>query len=199
MIAVGCSVFRQAIIETGCSPPDSNVGDSLPPSLTPVGPRGAYTRGTQSVSGTWGRRQRSLGGSALSHEILRAAVANGIRRFRAYALADNHRLLAMLSRLTNIQQRRIEAGIVDLLFTRRGTPAATSRPEVQAPTFPQPLSQMSANTLDAVCALTQMNQRVLGELFELSSAAAKESRRAYAILWRPLEKKPGESVSSISP
>jgi RimJ/RimL family protein N-acetyltransferase len=138
-------------------------------------------------------------GTILLDEILRAAEANGIRRFRAYALADNHRLLAMLSRLTNIQQRRIEAGVVDLRFTRRGTPAATSRPELQAPTFPELLSQMLANTLDAVFALTQMNQRVLGELFELSSAAAKESRRAYAIFWRPLVKKPGESVFSTSP
>jgi hypothetical protein len=58
---------------------------------------------------------------------------------------------------------------------------------------------MYANTLDVVCAFAQMNQRVLMELIELSSAAAKESLRAYAIFWRPLVKKPYESVFSNSP
>ncbi|MGH7411582.1 MAG: GNAT family N-acetyltransferase [Candidatus Methylomirabilis sp.] len=68
-------------------------------------------------------------GTILLKEILRAGEANGICRFRAYVLADNHHMLAMLSRLTDIQHRKIEEGVVDILFTRRGTPMAKTRPE----------------------------------------------------------------------
>ena len=64
-------------------------------------------------------------GTILLQEILRTGEANGIRRFWAYTLADNHRMLAMLSRLTEVQQRKIEQGVVEILFTRR-LPAATS-------------------------------------------------------------------------
>ncbi len=108
-------------------------------------------------------------GTILLKEIFRAAEANGIRRFRAYVLADNHRMLAMLSRLTNVQQRKIEQGVVDILFTRRATAADRPQTEARALTFPELLSQMYANTLDAVCAFAQMNQRVLGELIEVFS------------------------------
>jgi RimJ/RimL family protein N-acetyltransferase len=68
-------------------------------------------------------------GTLLLKEILGAGEANGIRRFRAYVLADNHRMLAMLSRSTDIQQRKIEQGVVDILFTRRGTLRAKTQPE----------------------------------------------------------------------
>jgi len=68
-------------------------------------------------------------GTILLKEILRAGEANGIRRFRAYVLADNHRMLAMLSCSTDIQQRKIEQGVVDILFTRRGPPRAKTQPE----------------------------------------------------------------------
>jgi RimJ/RimL family protein N-acetyltransferase len=112
-------------------------------------------------------------GTILLGEILRAGEANGIRRFRAYALADNHRILAMLSRLTDVQERNIEQGVVDILFTRRATAVAKSRPEGQALTL-----------FELVCAFGQANQRVLGELIELSSSVAKESFRAYAELGR---------------
>ncbi len=121
-------------------------------------------------------------GTILLKEILRAGEANGIHRFRAYVLADNHRMLAMLSRLTDIQRRRIAQGVVDILFTRRGTPAAKSQPEAQALTFPELFSRMGATTFEAVSAFIQTNQRVLGELIELSSSAAKASLRAYATL-----------------
>ena len=65
-------------------------------------------------------------GTILLQDLLRAGEANGIRRYRAYALADNHRMLALLSRLTDVQQRKIEQGVVEIFFTRR-LPAATSR------------------------------------------------------------------------
>lgn len=138
-------------------------------------------------------------GRILLEEVLRAAEANDIRRFRAYALADNHRLLAMLSRLTDVRQHRVEEGVVDILFTRRGTPEARSRPEAQAPTFPELLLQTYVNTLDAVWAFAQVNQQVLAELIALSSAAAQQSRRASAVFWRPLVKKPDESLFPNSP
>ncbi|MBI2117155.1 MAG: GNAT family N-acetyltransferase [candidate division NC10 bacterium] len=58
-------------------------------------------------------------GTILLNEILRAGEANGIRRFRAYALADNHRMLALLSHQTHIMERRTAGGITTLLFSRR--------------------------------------------------------------------------------
>ena len=138
-------------------------------------------------------------GRILLEEILRAAEASGIRRFRAYTLADNHRMLAMLSRLTDIRRHRVEEDVVEILFTRRGTPAATSTPEARPPTFPEPLSRVLANTFDAVWAFAQMNQQALEELVKLSSAAAKASLGGYTIFWRPPVRKPGESVFPNSP
>jgi RimJ/RimL family protein N-acetyltransferase len=70
-------------------------------------------------------------GAILLNEILRAGEANGIRRFRAYVLADNHRMLAMLSRLTDVRQRTTERGVANILFTRRATSAAESQPRAQ--------------------------------------------------------------------
>ena len=70
-------------------------------------------------------------GAILLNEILRAGKANGIRRFRAYVLADNHRMLAMLSRLTDVRQRTTERGVANMLFTRRATSAAESQPRAQ--------------------------------------------------------------------
>ena len=59
-------------------------------------------------------------GRLLLEELLAAAEARGIRRFRAYVLADNFRMLRLLSRYTRILQRRIESGVADLLFERQG-------------------------------------------------------------------------------
>lgn len=57
-------------------------------------------------------------GPLLLSDLLRAAEARDIRRFRAYVLADNHRMLNLLSRLTQIQERESEGTVVDLLFIR---------------------------------------------------------------------------------
>lgn len=59
-------------------------------------------------------------GRLLLRELLTAAEARGIPRFRAYVLADNYRMLHLLSRDTRILQRRIESGVADLLFERQG-------------------------------------------------------------------------------
>jgi RimJ/RimL family protein N-acetyltransferase len=64
-------------------------------------------------------------GAILLNEILRAGRANGIDRFRAYVLADNDRLLAMLSRMTDVQQRKTDQGVAEILFTPLMIPAAS--------------------------------------------------------------------------
>ena len=59
-------------------------------------------------------------GRLLLHELLRAAEARGIRRFRAYVLADNYRMLGLLSRHTRMLERKVDGDVADLLFERRG-------------------------------------------------------------------------------
>jgi RimJ/RimL family protein N-acetyltransferase len=58
-------------------------------------------------------------GVLLLHHLLEAGDARGIRRFRAYVLADNTRMLDLLARFTDIRERSIEAGVADILFERR--------------------------------------------------------------------------------
>jgi RimJ/RimL family protein N-acetyltransferase len=65
-----------------------------------------------------GYQGKGLGTLLLRH-LLDAAEARGIHRFRAYVLADNQRMLALFSRLTDIRERRLEYGVVTLLFERR--------------------------------------------------------------------------------
>src|SRR5580765_2141 len=61
-------------------------------------------------------------GTALLGDLLAAAEARGVRRFRAWVLADNPRMLDLLDRFTDVKQRKIESGVVELTFSRR--PAA---------------------------------------------------------------------------
>lgn len=58
-------------------------------------------------------------GAILLDDITRAGEARGIRRFRAYVLADNHRMLELLTRFTEVLDRRIEDGVVSIAFKRR--------------------------------------------------------------------------------
>jgi len=58
-------------------------------------------------------------GVVLLNRLLEAGEARGIRRFRAYVLADNSRMLDMLARFTDIRERSVEHGVVDILFERR--------------------------------------------------------------------------------
>ncbi|MEK7444912.1 MAG: GNAT family N-acetyltransferase [candidate division NC10 bacterium] len=60
-------------------------------------------------------------GAILLDDITRAGEARGIRRFRAYVLADNHRMLELLTRFTEVLDRRIEDGVVSIAFKRRQT------------------------------------------------------------------------------
>jgi len=57
-------------------------------------------------------------GTLLLGCLLDAAEARGIHRFRAYVLADNCRMLDLLTRFTDIRERQLDAGVVSLLFER---------------------------------------------------------------------------------
>ncbi len=57
-------------------------------------------------------------GRLLLRELLAAAGARGIRRFRAYVLADNSRMLRLLHRDTRILERHVESGVAEVLFER---------------------------------------------------------------------------------
>lgn len=59
-------------------------------------------------------------GSLLLRELLGAAELNGLRRFRAYVLADNRRMLHVLTRQTEVLERRLERGVVELTLARKG-------------------------------------------------------------------------------
>ena len=65
-------------------------------------------------------------GTRLVRELLRAAELNGLHRLRAFVLGDNRRMLQLLARHTDIRERRIEQGVVELSLTpkRCGTVGA---------------------------------------------------------------------------
>ena len=58
-------------------------------------------------------------GAILIDDITRAGEARGMRRFRAYVLADNHRMLELLTRATDVLERKLEDGVVSIVFKRR--------------------------------------------------------------------------------
>jgi RimJ/RimL family protein N-acetyltransferase len=58
-------------------------------------------------------------GTILFRLLLDAAQPRGIDRFRAYVLADNHRMLDLIARFTDIRERSLHQGVVELLFTPR--------------------------------------------------------------------------------
>lgn len=76
------------------------------------------------VQDAW--QDRGLG-TRLFVELMAAARRNGIERFRAWVLADNRRMLDLIARFGVIAERRLEQGVVELLFTTRSpAPAAPS-------------------------------------------------------------------------
>ncbi len=58
-------------------------------------------------------------GAILLTGVLRAAEARGIHRFRAYTLADNYRMLRLLTELTEVRERKTEEGVTAVLFEPR--------------------------------------------------------------------------------
>jgi RimJ/RimL family protein N-acetyltransferase len=63
-------------------------------------------------------------GTVLFGALLAAAELNGIRRFRAWVLADNRRMLDLITRFGQVNQREIDQAVVELTFTAR--PASSS-------------------------------------------------------------------------
>ena len=51
--------------------------------------------------------------------LLRAGRSRGFWRFRAFVLADNHRMLNLLTRYTDVTRRKIEDALVALTFEPR--------------------------------------------------------------------------------
>jgi RimJ/RimL family protein N-acetyltransferase len=55
-------------------------------------------------------------GKRLLGELMGYAEGKGIRRFRAYVLGDNLRMLELIRRVTTVLDRRLESGVVSLLL-----------------------------------------------------------------------------------
>jgi GNAT superfamily N-acetyltransferase len=72
-----------------------------------------------------GWQDRGLG-AVLFRELLDAAAANGIERFRAWVLADNRRMLDLVGRLGEVTGRSIEQGVVELDFRARSARSSGS-------------------------------------------------------------------------
>jgi RimJ/RimL family protein N-acetyltransferase len=68
------------------------------------------------VQDAW--QNRGLG-TILFRDLLDAATGNGIKRFRAWVLGDNRRMLDLIARFGEVQQRSFEQGVVELTFTAR--------------------------------------------------------------------------------
>jgi len=66
-------------------------------------------------------------GAILFRELLDAAAARGVRRFRAYVLSDNRRMLGLITRLADVRERKTAQGVTELLFTRRAEPVPATR------------------------------------------------------------------------
>jgi RimJ/RimL family protein N-acetyltransferase len=63
-------------------------------------------------------QNRGLGAMLISN-LLSAAEARGVRRFIAYVLADNTRMVGLLERFTEILERKVESGVITFLCVRR--------------------------------------------------------------------------------
>ncbi len=58
-------------------------------------------------------------GTALFRRLLEVATSHGIRRFRAFVLADNTRMVDLISRFTTVHSRSLDQGVLTLDFTPR--------------------------------------------------------------------------------
>jgi len=65
------------------------------------------------VQDSW--QNRGLG-TTVFEEILQAATARSYLRFRAYVLADNRRMLDLITRCTRVESRNTELGVTELVF-----------------------------------------------------------------------------------
>jgi RimJ/RimL family protein N-acetyltransferase len=101
---------RLALV-TECGPPDA-------PELIGVGryePTGDTDTAEIAFVVQDGFQNRGVG-TILLRQLVEAAEARGIRRFRAFVLADNRRMLDLLTRFMRVCERSIEAGVASLLL-----------------------------------------------------------------------------------
>jgi len=63
-----------------------------------------------------GWQNRGLG-TILFNDILRAAAERSLRRFCAYVLADNQRMLDLITRFTRVESRKTDQGVTEIVFT----------------------------------------------------------------------------------
>ena len=68
-------------------------------------------------------------GTLLFRAVLAAAESNGVRRFRAWVLAENHRMLRLIAELGEVQQRTFEQGVIELAFAARPLRPGRGSPE----------------------------------------------------------------------
>jgi GNAT superfamily N-acetyltransferase len=66
------------------------------------------------VQDAW--QNRGLG-TLLFDAVLRAAAARSYRRFRAYVLTDNRRMLDLITRFTVVESRHTEQSVTQLVFS----------------------------------------------------------------------------------
>jgi L-amino acid N-acyltransferase YncA len=58
-------------------------------------------------------------GTLLFHDLLQAAQARGFRRFSAYVLASNRRMLDLINRFARVVERKLDQGVIEATFTLR--------------------------------------------------------------------------------
>jgi RimJ/RimL family protein N-acetyltransferase len=68
------------------------------------------------VQDAW--QDRGLG-TTLFRALLEAAKGNGVKRFCAWVLGDNRRMLDLIARFGDVEKRSWEQGVVELRFTAR--------------------------------------------------------------------------------
>lgn len=61
-------------------------------------------------------------GTILFRELLDAAAVSGIHRFRAWVLADNRRMLDLITRYGAVVARSLDQNVIELTFTARPAP-----------------------------------------------------------------------------
>jgi acetyltransferase len=59
-------------------------------------------------------------GTLLLGELVRYAKGKGLRRFRAYVLADNVRMVKLVRRVATILDRKLDSGVISLLLAPAG-------------------------------------------------------------------------------
>ena len=78
-----------------------------------------------------GWQNRGLG-TVLFGDILHAAAERSFRRFRAWVLADNQRMLDLITRFTRVESRKTEQAVTEIVFTL-GPERGQSRPRAGLP------------------------------------------------------------------